>query len=565
MEKFGTYKYYDILFGLSTYKSANLAIRMLKSLHKVKGQHLAVVVSPLEEDVIKLKNALEEFEIDVLIFKSNIDNQCLGRAWGFVWAVNNGITARYYCSCDDDLEFTEQSYDMLDRLDSTYSTHGFSMMAFDSNHPYKYPYFEEMHGYLKFNPTFIDGNCMFTRFYDNLLYGVMDAPLESPSVFYTEVEYLHRLMYFTKKPAIVDFEKEFYLHHIRTDANVQVYRQQRYKEREKAGRYFWFLKFGISIEDFPDEFMYPTLYKQVIQNNLVENFKKHLIFKNEWNHWEKIYSMFSTDFILFGENNSNQNKIRKPQTFTLKSDSQSNQEYEQLDYNEGFENSTLKKLQKLGIYQPYRPLRLHLGCGEQYLEGYINIDFPQKLNPIQKVKADYYEDITKLDFPCGTVDEIRLHHVFEHFDYVTSIILLIKWYEWLKVGGILRIETPDLEGCAQVILSSNSLRNKQAIVRHLFGSQEATWAYHLDGWFKDKFQLYLQNFGFEVKVNKVKWNKYPYLPNIEVIATKKLLFTRKRLIDFSKSILWGNLVSVEEGEVKLFELWKNKLENTFKT
>ena len=36
----------------------------------------------------------------------------------------------------------------------------------------------------------------------------------------------------------------------------------------------------------------------------------------------------------------------------------------------------LVQLTNQGLYKYGKPLRLHLGCGQQYFEGYINIDYP---------------------------------------------------------------------------------------------------------------------------------------------------------------------------------------------
>ena len=61
-------------------------------------------------------------------------------------------------------------------------------------------------------------------------------------------------------------------------------------------------------------------------------------------------------------------------------------------------------------------MKLHLGCGQQYFEGYRNIDFPLTQHTVQtKSVADEHADLTSLRYPAGSIDEIRLHHVFEHF------------------------------------------------------------------------------------------------------------------------------------------------------
>lgn len=82
-----------------------------------------------------------------------------------------------------------------------------------------------------------------------------------------------------------------------------------------------------------------------------------------------------------------------------------------------------------------RELKLHLGCGDNYLAGYLNIDLPPSRQTVVKTKADLYADIRVLDYPEGSVDEIRSHHVFEHFSRQEALKLLANWRRWLKVGG----------------------------------------------------------------------------------------------------------------------------------
>ncbi|MFO7733951.1 MAG: methyltransferase domain-containing protein, partial [Candidatus Aminicenantes bacterium] len=107
------------------------------------------------------------------------------------------------------------------------------------------------------------------------------------------------------------------------------------------------------------------------------------------------------------------------------------------------------------IARPNSPLRLHLGCGEVFLRNYVNIDFPPSSHTVQhKAVADVFADLKDLSFPAFSVDEVRLHHVFEHFDRPTSLALLCTWQQWLKIGGVLIIETPDFEAAVKRMLHS---------------------------------------------------------------------------------------------------------------
>lgn len=233
--------------------------------------------------------------------------------------------------------------------------------------------------------------------------------------------------------------------------------------------------------------------------------------------------------------------------------------------NSGNTMNTLDLIIQKNIWQPNQPLRLHLGCGENYFEGYINIDFPPEAHTVMSVKADVYQDITQLQFPSESVDEIRLHHVFEHFNRVTSLALLIRWSEWLKIGGKLHIETPDIEGCAKIITSNSSFSQKQAIIRHLFGSHEAKWAYHLDGWSAEKFKIILAKLGFEPTTRTWQWQKYPYLPNVEVVSTKVKNLTGQELLEKAKEILYDYIVDDKaESELNIYNIWINELSDLLK-
>lgn len=142
-------------------------------------------------------------------------------------------------------------------------------------------------------------------------------------------------------------------------------------------------------------------------------------------------------------------------------------------------------------------LKLHLGCGEKYLEGYVNIDFPEGEHTVMKPKADIEADIRTLSYPENSVDEIRSHHMFEHFTRAEALKLLSRWRGWLKPDGLLVIETPDFATSSSLYLSSSFFKRKAQLSRHIIGSQEAVWAMHKDLWDKPKFSFVLKKLGFK--------------------------------------------------------------------
>jgi predicted SAM-dependent methyltransferase len=82
-------------------------------------------------------------------------------------------------------------------------------------------------------------------------------------------------------------------------------------------------------------------------------------------------------------------------------------------------------------------MKLHLGCGQNYLEGYVNVD------NASGVKKDVEWDLTKLPFPFkeNSVDYILCWNVMEHLD-MNIIEFMEEMHRILKPGGIFRFRVP---------------------------------------------------------------------------------------------------------------------------
>src|SRR5579872_6817054 len=202
-------------------------------------------------------------------------------------------------------------------------------------------------------------------------------------------------------------------------------------------------------------------------------------------------------------------------------------------------------------------VRVHLGCGESYLRGYINIDFPSSEHTVQsKSVADVYADITMLAFPPQSLDEIRLHHLFEHFNRQTALSLLCSWHQALKVGGLLYIETPDFLTSINMIVNGNyTHKEKQCIIRHIFGSHEAYWAYHYDGWYEEKYKVVLSALGYEI--SSIERNSHLLTHNIVVKARKTVHRDSESLAVSAKQLLRDYMVDESVCEKKMHGIWCN--------
>lgn len=83
-------------------------------------------------------------------------------------------------------------------------------------------------------------------------------------------------------------------------------------------------------------------------------------------------------------------------------------------------------------------MKIHLGCGSNYLEGWQNVDLD---SPLADVKADLR---SRLQYADASVDLIFNEHFIEHITRDEGVQFLKECYRVLKPGGVIRISTPDL-------------------------------------------------------------------------------------------------------------------------
>ena len=81
-------------------------------------------------------------------------------------------------------------------------------------------------------------------------------------------------------------------------------------------------------------------------------------------------------------------------------------------------------------------MKLHLGCGNDYKEGYLNCDWTNN------VRVDRIVDLEKplKMFKTNSVDEIVCNHVLEHI--VNFVPLMHELHRISKKGAIIKIKTP---------------------------------------------------------------------------------------------------------------------------
>lgn len=191
-------------------------------------------------------------------------------------------------------------------------------------------------------------------------------------------------------------------------------------------------------------------------------------------------------------------------------------------------------------------LKLHVGCGTVYLDGYVNLDLPVEgysflaterpdllarnrttvdryykkdesratlehgPSEPQACVVDRYAPMDALPYAPGTVDEIRSVQSLEHLDMREGPRVLRHWYEILRPGGIAHVDVPDFEETARQLLAQPDEPAKDWYYRLVYGSQKNPYAFHKNGFSPARLERMLLEAGFrEVRHLPNKIHFYP--------------------------------------------------------
>ncbi len=143
-------------------------------------------------------------------------------------------------------------------------------------------------------------------------------------------------------------------------------------------------------------------------------------------------------------------------------------------------------------------MKLHLGCGNKHITGFINID-ARKTN-----EADEVDDVKTLSkYENNSINLIYASHLLEHMTRIEYTSVLTRWYKLLKNDGILRIAVPDIEQVFNHYAKYKDLRILRGL---LWGGQTYGFNYHYCGWDFNTLKADLEKVGFK-KVKKYDWRK----------------------------------------------------------
>ena len=116
-------------------------------------------------------------------------------------------------------------------------------------------------------------------------------------------------------------------------------------------------------------------------------------------------------------------------------------------------------------------LKVHLGAGPINIQGWINVD-ARGYDHTHLVAKGF--DLA--EFSDGSISEIYMCHVLEHFSFAEAESLLRHFKRKLCVGGVIRISVPSFDKLVEVYLDGDN--NLDLIKSALMGGQDYEFNFH---------------------------------------------------------------------------------------
>jgi predicted SAM-dependent methyltransferase len=150
-------------------------------------------------------------------------------------------------------------------------------------------------------------------------------------------------------------------------------------------------------------------------------------------------------------------------------------------------------------------MKINLGCRNNIMKGYINMDIEELLfeigsdprrNMLEIDETEFlHGDAMNIDkyFRTGSVSEVIANHFFEHLTHEQVTILLYKIWCILEPGGLLKITTPDFYGLIKKykrLHESKDFSDVDILHIKVFDTKEET--YHKTVWYEDIGKYYLE-------------------------------------------------------------------------
>lgn len=186
-------------------------------------------------------------------------------------------------------------------------------------------------------------------------------------------------------------------------------------------------------------------------------------------------------------------------------------------------------------------MRLHIGSGSVYLDGYTNLDVPGpktflaadrpdlverwlttedqyyaqhsdktldslRAGPLdQEYVCDAHGSFDNIPAAYWSVSEVLTRHAFEHLSLTEAHKALDQVDGILEPNGILRIDVPDHEGTLQEYKRTGD----EFYVRHLLGPRRNDYGFHMMSYTRDRLRSLVESHGFVFVEEEPNIHVYP--------------------------------------------------------
>lgn len=131
------------------------------------------------------------------------------------------------------------------------------------------------------------------------------------------------------------------------------------------------------------------------------------------------------------------------------------------------------------LYCRSKGIKLHLGCGDDYITGLINVD-----GNILRKKELWLDLRNRLPFPTKCANFIYCNHTLEHLFPYDALRLLREMFRIVSEEGVVRLAVPSFERCLAIADGKDqstwprSFKNSRAqAINYLFCDGQHKYAY----------------------------------------------------------------------------------------
>lgn len=186
-------------------------------------------------------------------------------------------------------------------------------------------------------------------------------------------------------------------------------------------------------------------------------------------------------------------------------------------------------------------MRLHIGSGSVYLDGWVNVDVPAPktflagdrpdlvekwrttdahyyakhqdktidtlaAGPLdQEYVCDRYGSFAFLPVADGQVTDALSRHAFEHLSCAEAIVALRNLYRAMKTKGVLRLDVPDHVQTLELFAETGN----PFYIRHLVGPRRGQHGVHMQSYSSTGLRELVQAHGFKFLEEEMNIHLYP--------------------------------------------------------